>query len=148
MKTVSRLQLTNLIIAFTIPFGILTVGYFGLSLLIFQGRILVERSILLPVFIAILILSAIVGWRTYNNRWHAILSYDRERFELSRGKSKFSGKWQELHNVSLFHAGLGKFTVRLYRDGIEFVEVPASDLKMDPSAFRFEAMRLMKGENP
>lgn len=148
MKTVSRLQWTNLIIAFTIPFGILTVGYFGLSLLIFQGRILVERSILLPVFLGDIILSAILGWRIYKNRWHAILSYDHNGFELTRGKNKFSGKWRDLHNVSLFHAGLGKFTVRLYRNETEFVEMPASDLKMDASAFRFEAMRRMKEEGP
>lgn len=144
MKTVSRLQWTNLIIAFTIPFGILTVGYFVLNLLVFQGRILVERSILLPVSLGILIISAIVGWRIYKNRWHANLIYDSAGVELTRGKNKFSGKWRDFRSVSLFHGGLGKFTVRLYRNETEFVEVPASDLKMDPSAFRFEVMHLIQ----
>ncbi|MBI2845120.1 MAG: hypothetical protein HYX86_01095 [Chloroflexi bacterium] len=145
MKTISRLQWTNLVIGFTIPFGLLTVGYFLLNLIVFQGRILVERSILLPVFVGNIILSSILGWWIYKNRWHAILRYGDAAFELTRGKNKFSGEWRDFRNVSLFHAGMGKFTVRLYRDGTEFVEVPASDLKMDPSAFRFEAMRLIQG---
>lgn len=146
MKTISRIQWTRLVIAFTIPFGLLFFLYIGISLLLFQGRILVERGVLLPVFLGNVVLSVILGWRYYRSRWHATLHYDNERLDLQVGKKMYSGKWQDFHQVSLFHLGYGNFSVRLYHDDTNFVEIPTSALRLDAPRFRSEAMRLIRGD--
>lgn len=143
MKIVTRVQRMPLIISFTIFFGFLTIGYVLVNLVIFQGRILLDQRVLWVVFLVNVALSAWLGWRFYQNRWHATLRYDGESFDLQVGSRQFSGAWRDYQRVSLLHLGYGNFAVRLYKDDEDFVEVPATDLHLDPSAFRFEAMRLI-----
>lgn len=91
-------------------------------------------------------LALVLGWLFYKNRRHTILSYDQDGFEMQVGRYQVSGRWRDFSRVSLVHLGYGVFIVRLYKDGEASLDIPASALKLDPSAFRFEAMNLVRGE--
>ena len=92
------------------------------------------------------VLALVLGWLFYKNRRHTIFSYDQSGFEMQVGRYQVSGRWRDFSRVSLVHLGYGAFTVRLYKDGEASLDIPASGLKLDPSAFRFEVMNLVKGE--
>jgi len=92
------------------------------------------------------VLALVLGWLFYKNKRHTILSYDRDGFEMQVGKYQVSGRWRDFSRVSLVHLGYGVFTVRLYRDGEASLDIPASALRLDPSAFRFEVINLVKGD--
>lgn len=135
MKTTGPLQLTNLMKAFSLFF-------FATTLLWAAGNYLAIRDVLIcwPVFIFNVLASALGGWLLYKRRYHVILSYDEERFELSVGGEKVVHKWGEFVRVSLFHRGYGDFAVRLYGPAGGFAEIPVSALKLNPQEFRFAAM--------
>ena len=90
------------------------------------------------------VLALILGWWYYRNNRHTIFSYDQDSFEIQVGKNHVSGRWSDFSRVSLVHHGLGEFAVRLYKDGEDFFEIPASALKLDPHEFRFEVIQLVK----
>ena len=92
------------------------------------------------------VLALVLGWRFYKNGRHAVFSYDKDSFEIQVGRREASGRWRDFSNVSLLHLGYGMFAVRLYKDEKASVEIPASALKLDASAFRFEVMGLTQGE--
>ena len=152
MKIASPVQAENVVRSFAIILGGLTLLWALASLAAF-GDILVGR----PILLLNLGLAAALAWPFYRARYHQTLSYDEEGFTLTRGRAAVSGRWEEFGSVSLFHPGRGGFAVRLYRSSSgegEFVEIPASRLRLDPSAFRFEVMRLVSeaaaraGERP
>ncbi len=92
------------------------------------------------------VISGVAGWWWYRSRYHTRFSWDGQGFELQRGSgSSILRKWEEFRLVSLVHEGYGKFVVRLYEDEGEHIDIPASDLRLDPSGFRFEVMGLVKG---
>ena len=91
-------------------------------------------------------LALVLGWLLYKGMRHTILSYDQDGFEMQVGRRKISGRWRDFSKVSLVHLGQGAFAVRLYKGGEASINIPASALKVDPSAFRFEVMKLVKGQ--
>ncbi|TKJ30181.1 MAG: hypothetical protein CEE40_05915 [Chloroflexi bacterium B3_Chlor] len=102
-----------------------------------------------PIFIGNVLISGLVGWWWYKRSYHARFSWDQEGFELQWGSgNKSSKEWQDFSRVSLFHEGYGRFVVRLYQDDGARVDIPASDLKLDPSDFRFEVMELIESKSP
>lgn len=135
MRTVGPLQITNLVKAFSLFF-------FATSLLWAAGNYLAIRDVLIcwPVFIFNVLASLLGGWLLYKRRYHAVLSYDAEGFALSVGERKLIYKWRDFVLVSLFHRGHGEFAVRLYEPTGGFVEIPVSDLRVNPQEFRFAAM--------
>lgn len=142
MKTYSVLQWHNFGKSFTLFFILITLGWCLISFLTL-GDIYVSWVLLG----ANLFLSAVLAWFYYKYRYHAVFSYDEGGFELKRGRLKMVGRWREFSSVSLVHLGGGSFAVRLYRGeaGVgDSIDIPASDLKLDPSQFRFEMMRLLK----
>jgi len=142
MRRVAPLQLTNLAKSFSLFFFVLTGLWLILNLLLFGGRILVGLAGWF-FFLVDLALSAYLGWRFYKSRYHTIFSYDEKGFELQRGKEKLVAEWGHFSTVSLVHLGQGDFAVRLYKGQDDFLDIPASGLKLDPWRFRFEAIGLV-----
>lgn len=139
MKTYTSFQATDFIKSFTLFFFILT-------LLWAAGNYIVIHDVLLswPVFIANLVLAVALGWWYYRQRYHLVFSYNNESFILQVGKKILANRWVEFTKVSLYHPGRGDLFVRLYRENGEFIEIPASQIRINPSEFRFEAMDYIK----
>jgi hypothetical protein len=140
VKKLAPLQFTNLVKSFT-------VFLFGLTFLWALSNYVAIRDVLIswPVFIVNLALSAGLGWWYYRWRYHTVFSYDESGFDLQVGRQRTARQWAEFSAVSLYHQGHGEFAVRLYeKDGV-YVEIPASALRLNPQAFRFEVMSLVRG---
>ncbi len=143
MRTVAPLQLMNLIKSFVIFFIVISLAWIGANYVVFR-----DFLIGWPILIGNLIIAGALGWWWYKRNYHAILSYDGTGFELQRGKTSKKWKnWRDFSQVSLVHQGYGRFLVRLYEDDRGHIDIPASDLKLDASDFRFEVMRLV-GNKP
>jgi hypothetical protein len=144
MKTFAPLQRMNLAKSFIIFFLVASVAWIATSYVMIR-----DFYIGWPVLIGNVVMAGVVGWWWYRSRYHTIFSWGQQGFELQRGRRpKSSRKWRDFSRVSLVHEEHGRFVVRLYEDGGEYVDIPASDLKLDPSDFRFEVMELVKGRSP
>ncbi len=141
MKTTAPLQIGNLLktIAFL---------FFGLLILWALINYLMLRQVYLHWLLLVfnLLLATALGWRFYKSNYHTTFSHDQEGFEIERGDSRLSARWRDYSRVSLVNLGLGEFAVRLYKDGDDFLQIPASSLKLDPSEFRFQVMEFVKGQ--
>ncbi len=141
MRTIAPLQLMNLSRSFVIFFIVTSLAWIAANYVVFR-----DFYIGWPVIIGNVVISGLVGWWWYRRQHHAIFSWDARGFDLQWGsRNKSSKEWQDFSRVSLVHEGYGRFVVRLYEDGGEYVDIPASDLKLDASEFRFEVMELVKG---
>jgi hypothetical protein len=144
MKTTAPLQLMNLGKSFVIFFIVTSLAWIAANFVIFR-----KFYIGLPILIGNVVISGLVGWWWYRRQHHARFSWDERVFELQRGTDKSGSRgWQDFSRVSLVHEGYGRFAVRLYEDSGEYVDIPASDLKLEPSDLRFEVMDLIKGTTP
>ncbi len=139
MKKQTSFQVTNFVKSFTLFF-------FGLTFLWAAGNYIAIRDVLLswPIFIINFVLAAALGWWYYRRRYHLVFSYDDDSFVLNVGNKILANRWAEFTSASLFHPGRGELFVRLYQKNDEFVEIPASLLKLNPSEFRFEVMGLIE----
>jgi hypothetical protein len=143
MRTIAPLQLMNLGKSFVTFFLVTSLGWIVANYVFFQ-----TFYIGWPIFIGNVLVSGVGGWWWYRREYHASFSYDQQRFELQWGSTKKNWKkWQDFSRVSLIHEGYGRFLVRLYEEDGAYVDIPASDLKLEPSAFRFEVMELVKGRS-
>jgi hypothetical protein len=142
MTTIAPLQLSNLFKSFIGLLLGLLVFWSGCGFLTVGDIIMPRGPLLRLLFLGLVLsLSAVLAWVLYKNFYHTVLSYDENGFELQRGRGRVAGKWGDFSDVSLFHVGRGQFVVRLYKDDGQFEEIPASDLKLDPSEFRFLAIK-------
>jgi len=139
-KEYSKIQVSNLLRSFFIVLLILTGLYFTVVYVAFRSLI-VSRLIL----VINLILSTIGGWYLYKYRYHTELYCDDKGFTLQIGSpERATQQWSDFSQVSLVREGYGDFIVRLYHaQGGGFIDIPVSRLKLNPSEFRFEAMRLV-----
>lgn len=143
MNRIAPLQVQNLLKSFALML-------FGLSALWTLISLLVFGDVFLSQFILALnpVLAGILGWFFYRYRYHTVFTYDGEGFTLQRGALHLKEAWRNFSSVSLVHLGRGNFAVRLYRSGEGeggVVDLPASDLKLDPSALRLEIMERVAG---
>ena len=146
MKPTSPLQFGNLGKSFILILFLLTLVWCVVSLITF-GDLVINQVI----GVINLVLAAILGWFFYRYRYHYTFSYDGEGFELQRGRERSQHKWKDFSLVSLVHIGGGNFVVRLYKsqdEDADFVDLPASSLRLDPSDLRFEVMGFVKGAPP
>jgi hypothetical protein len=122
--------------------------FFALFILWGVANYVVLKDVLLSwVVVAINgLLALVLGWLFYKRMRHTIFSYDQDGFEVRMGRRLASGQWRDFSGVSLVHLGYGSFAVRLYKDQKASLDIPASSLRLDPSEFRFEVMRLVSGE--
>lgn len=145
MTTVAPLQLLNLLKSFIgLLMGLLALWAVGGFLIV--GDVIMPRGSLPRLLLLGLIasISAALAWVLYKKYYHAVLSYDENGFELQQGRNHVAGRWGDFSDVSLFHVGSGEFVVRLYKDEGQFEEIPASTLKLDPSEFRFLAIKYVR----
>jgi hypothetical protein len=125
-------------------FVLVSVAWIGANYLIFR-----DFFIGWPIIVGNLLVTIVGGTWWYRTRHHASLSWDSDGFELQRGRtSPVKNRWEDISQVSLVHEEHGRLLVRLYTDNEEFVDIPASDLKLDASDLRFEVMQLTRGESP
>jgi hypothetical protein len=144
MRTIAPLQLRNLTKSFAVFFILSSAAWFTASYVAFR-----DLYIGWIVLVANVMVSVLMGWWWYRRHHHAVLRYDDQGLELQVGRAKkVSEKWQHFTRVSLVHEGYGRFAVRLYETDGKYIDIPASDLKLRPSDFRFEVMDLVKGESP
>lgn len=139
MKTLAPLQLNTLakiviFIFFTLIILWGVINYIFLKEIYLHWIILVINGVL----------ALTLGWKFYKNNRHTILSYDHEGFQMQVGRNQVSGRWSDFSIVSLVHLGFGEFTVRLYKNEDDFLEIPASALKLNPHEFRFELIQLVE----
>ncbi len=82
----------------------------------------------------------------YRRRYHTVLTLDDAGLRLERGGVTVEARWADVDRVSLVHLGGGRMAVRLYfsETGRAPVDLPASDLGLNPSDFRFEVMRRVR----
>ena len=142
MKRVSRLNFGDIGKSFSVAFVAITiiwgvVSYYSL------GGIYVSWQILLGSLAVSATLSALY----YRFRYHRVMEYDDKHFTLRTGTRVTEADWKDFSLVSLYHRGYGVFGIRLYRGGSDendFVEIPATDLGLNPSDFRFEVVGYLK----
>jgi hypothetical protein len=140
MTTTAPLQVTSLVKSFAIFFFLASFAWFASSYVIFA-----DIRISWLIFIANIVLSVLLGWWWYRRHYHTVFGYDEESFELQRGGGQRIRKhWRDSSQVSLVHEGYGKFSVRVYEADGKYTDIPASDLKLPASDFRFEVMDLVK----
>lgn len=136
MKRASKLHFGDIGKSLSLAFVVITLIWSAVSYYTL-GRIFVSWQILIGNLAVSATLSAIY----YRFRYHHVLEYGDRGFTLRTGSRCVMGAWKDFALVSLYHKGFGTFTVRLYRkdpDEKGFVEIPADDLGLDASAFRFE----------
>jgi hypothetical protein len=134
------LQVTSLVKSSTIFFFLSSAAWFASSYVIF-GDIFISWLI----FIINVVVSILLGWWWYRRHYHTVFGYDEEGFELQRGGGQRIRKlWRDSSQVSLVHEGYGRFSVRVYEADGKYTDIPASDLKLPASDFRFEVMDLVK----
>lgn len=140
MTSIAPIQRFNVVKSFFAVFLISTAAWAVVSILLLGGLYLSWLT-----FLAGLALALTVGWGYYRRKYHATLRYDVRGFELQWGPHRVAGQWQDFAQVSLVLMSDGGFGVRLYRrGGSDFVEIPASTLKLEPSDFRFTVIDLVK----
>ncbi|TET36078.1 MAG: hypothetical protein E3J72_09560 [Planctomycetota bacterium] len=142
MKRASKLHIGNLGKSFLLPFFAITVIWGIISHRLFGG-IYLDWKILLGNFAVSAAISAVI----YLLYFHNVIEYDEGRFMLRRGTKKTEGRWEDFSLVSLYHKGFGILAVRIYRgsnDESDCVEIPADDLGLDASDFRFEVTGFLK----
>jgi len=145
MKRISHVHLGNLGKSFSIVLGFLTMAWVTASILVW-GDIYVSP----PIFILNLILTVVLGWFFYKQRYHVLFFYDEEGFEMRRGKEVVKDLWRNFALLSLVHLGGGEFALRLYRDDEKgtFLDIPVSALKLDPWQFRSEVQQFIRKPQP
>jgi hypothetical protein len=142
MKTVAPWQLMNLAKSVGIFFVLVSVAWIGANYLIFK-----DFFIGWPVILGNVLVSAVGGLWWYKTSHHARFSWDGEGFELQKGRTPPIVKsWRDFSQVSLVHEGYGRFAVRLHAHEGNSVDVPASDLGLEPSDFRFEVIELVRAK--
>jgi hypothetical protein len=136
MKTAAPWQLMNLGRSIGIFFILVSVAWIVANYIMFR-----DFLIGWPIIVGNVVVSVAAGVWWYRTRHHARFSWDGEGFELRRGTSALTAKtWGEISRVSLVHDGYGRFSVRLYQPEGERIDIPASDLRLEPSDLRFEVM--------
>ena len=136
MKRITKLHLGDIGKSFSIAFIAITiiwgvVSYYSL------GGVYVSWQI----FLGNLAVSGVLSMLYYRFRYHRVLEYDDSKFTLRTGSRATEGNWRDYSYLSLYHKGYGVFALRLYRvsaDEKDFVELPATDIGLNPSDFRFE----------
>jgi hypothetical protein len=139
MKRISKLHFGDIGKAFSVAFVAITIIW-GTVSYCSLGGVYVSWQILLGN----LAVSGVLSMLYYRFRYHRVLEYDDQKFTLRTGSKITEGSWKDFSLVSLYHRGFGVFALRLYRDdadGKDFVELPATNIGLDPSGFRFEIMR-------
>ena len=139
MKKISKLHIGDLGKCFSAAFFFITLLWCVASYLNF-GAIILNLYILIGNFA----LSGIIAFVAYRLIYRRVLEYDGDKFHLRIGGKSFESKWREFKFVSLYHRGYGILSVRLYHgspDEKDFIEIPASDLGLEPHAFRSEVSR-------
>jgi hypothetical protein len=143
MKTIAPIQPVNLAKSYVIFFILASLAWIAANYFILR-----DFLIGWPILIGNLVIAGVLGWWWYKRSYHAVFSYDEQGFELQRGKAaRKLKKWRDSSRVSLVHEGYGRFLVRVYEDDKDFVDIPASDLKLDASDFRFQVMELVAGRS-
>lgn len=125
-------------------FGMSLAGFTVLSF-IFSGLLVgvlatTRAGLLINIGLAI----AITYWYS-KGKYYNKMSLNKYEITLQTGRGKpTSAKWSDFDLVSLMHLGAGQFDVRLYKvgDHDEFLSVPVSGVKVNPSDFRWKAMQL------
>jgi hypothetical protein len=99
-----------------------------------------------PLFISNLAVALLLAVWFYRRRYHAVLTLDERGLRLERGGRPAAVRWDEVDRVALVHLGGGRMAVRLYfrEPGREPLDLPASDLRLNPSDFRFEVMERVR----
>jgi len=146
MKRASKLHLGDIGKCFSLAFVAITVIW-GVVSYYTLGRVYVSWQIL----VGNLAVSAALSAFYYRARYHRVLEYDERGFRLHAGSQAVDAAWKDFSIVSMYHKGFGVFTVRLYRsdpDEKDFIEIPADDIGLDASQFRFEVMGYIGGATP
>lgn len=139
MKTVAPWQPMNLARSIGIFFMVVSLAWVGANYLMFR-----DFFIGWPVIFGNVVVSGVAGVWWYRTHHHTRFSWGGDGFELRTGNSVVIARtWGEISRVSLVHDGYGRFTVRLYQPEGDRVDIPASDLRLDPSDLRFEVMDLV-----
>jgi hypothetical protein len=139
MRTAAPWQIINSAKSIGIFFILVSVAWIAANYMVFQDFLIGWPVILGNVFI-----SGVAGLWWYRSRQHTRFSWDEEGLELQRGRtSPVIKRWKEVSQVSLVHEGYGRFAVRLYGQDGDYLDIPVSDLRLEPSDFRFEVMDLV-----
>ena len=125
-------------------FGLALLGLTFLSFLLsafLTGSLTTNRG---GLVINIGLASTITYWYS-RGKYYNRISLEDGGITVQTGRNEPSfDKWSSFDLVSLKHLGVGQFDVRLYKvnNHTEFLSVPVSGVKVDPSGFRWKAMKL------
>lgn len=139
MTTVTPINLFGILRAIlTVLLGLTII--WALSLLIFRDTVVSQW--LAALF---LLMAVALGPLVYLRFNRIRLQYDEHGFALFTGHTKVAaGQWKHFNRVSLFHRGYAQFAVRLYTADKTYVDIPVSELKLDPNTFRHFAAQMVK----
>lgn len=122
----------------------MSAAFIALLFMPFTG-LLYQKGYFPFILIAMATISIPSGWKIYKRFWHCILTYDEKSFEFRTGRSEIiKGRWRDYTRASLTRSSRLEFSIRLYEDGENYIELPIHKVKLDPFEFRLKVFEFIK----
>ena len=93
---------------------------------------------------ASVLVSGALAYYLYLRTKHIEFSYDKEGFDIRRGRSVLSHKWSEFSRVLLIKVRGTEFLIRLFFTNGETLDIPASKLRTNAFSFRLKILELVQ----
>jgi len=93
---------------------------------------------------ASVLVSGALAYYLYLRIKHIEFSYDKEGFDIRRGRSVLSHKWSEFSRVLLIKVRGTEFLIRLFFTNGETLDIPASKLRTNAFSFRLKILELVQ----
>ncbi len=122
-----------------------TVTFLSVALLLVLLMLLGVQNIINPLSMLVAVLvSLLLGYRLYKNRFHVALSMNSKGFRLWEGKNVKEGKWADFSDVAIYITPQRETCLRLYsKEGS--VDLPLSRAGLSRKETYLLVKRLIKG---
>jgi hypothetical protein len=121
-----------------------TIAFFFIILLLISLMFLGVRNIINPLSMLLAVLvSLLLGYRLYKNRYHVTLSMNSKGFQLWEGKNVKEGKWADFSDVTIYITPQRETCLRLYsKEGS--VDLPLSRIGLSRKETYLMVKQLIK----
>jgi hypothetical protein len=94
--------------------------------------------------VASILVSGVLAYYLYLRTRHLEFSYDSEGFDMRRGRSVLSHKWNEFARVLLIKVRGTEFLIRLFFTNGQTLDIPASKLRTNAFSLRLKILELVQ----
>jgi len=122
-----------------------TITFLSMVLLLVLLMFLGVQNIINPLSMLVAVLvSLLLGYRLYKNRYHVTLSMNSKGFQLQEGKNVKEGKWADFSDATIYITPQRETCLRLYsKEGS--VDLPLSRAGLSRKETYLLVKRLIKG---